>query len=94
MGGAGIVFAPPQIDLERLRAWKNHVVTRLTNGLALLAKQRKVDVIHGEATITGPFSLQVQMTRAALEARRFPTMHHCGRVRGHHACRGCRMTLA
>src|SRR3984885_1379655 len=60
MGGAGIVFAPPQIDLERLRAWKNRVVTRLTNGLSLLAKQRKVTVIQGEGKFTGPFTIEVQ----------------------------------
>jgi dihydrolipoamide dehydrogenase len=62
MGGAGIVFAPPQIDLERLRAWKNRVVTRLTNGLSLLAKQRKVTVIQGEGKFTGPFTIEVQGT--------------------------------
>ena len=44
MAACGIVFGPPQIDRDRLRAWKNKVVTKLTNGLALLAKQRKVDV--------------------------------------------------
>jgi dihydrolipoamide dehydrogenase len=60
MAACGIVFAPPQIDRELLRAWKNRVVTRLTNGLTLLAKQRKVDVIHGEAKFSGPFSLEVQ----------------------------------
>jgi dihydrolipoamide dehydrogenase len=60
MGGAGIVFGPPQIDRDRLRAWKNRVVTRLTNGLMLLAKQRKVTVIQGEAKFSGPFSLEVQ----------------------------------
>jgi dihydrolipoamide dehydrogenase len=60
MGGSGIVFAPPQIDLERLRAWKNRVVTRLTNGLSLLAKQRKVTVIQGEGKFTGPFTIEVQ----------------------------------
>jgi dihydrolipoamide dehydrogenase len=60
MAGAGIVFAPPQIDLERLRAWKNRVVTRLTNGLSLLAKQRKVTVIQGEGKFTGPFTIEVQ----------------------------------
>jgi len=59
MAGAGIVFAPPQIDRDRLRAWKNRVVTKLTNGLVVLAKQRKVDVIQGEAKFTGPFSLDV-----------------------------------
>jgi dihydrolipoamide dehydrogenase len=60
MGGAGIVFGPPEIDRDRLRAWKNRVVTRLTNGLMLLAKQRKVTVIQGEAKFSGPFSLEVQ----------------------------------
>ena len=51
---------PPQIDRDRLRAWKNRVVTKLTNGLALLAKQRKVDVVRGEAKFVGPHSLEVQ----------------------------------
>jgi dihydrolipoamide dehydrogenase len=60
MAASGIVFGAPQIDRDRLRAWKNRVVTRLTNGLTVLAKQRKVQVIHGEAKFTGPFSLEVQ----------------------------------
>jgi dihydrolipoamide dehydrogenase len=60
MADSGIVFGPPQIDRDRLRAWKNRVVTRLTNGLSLLAKQRKVDVIRGEAKFSGPFTLDVQ----------------------------------
>ena len=60
MAASGIVFGPPQIDRDRLRAWKNRVVTRLTNGLSLLAKQRKVTVVQGEAKFSGPFSLEVQ----------------------------------
>jgi dihydrolipoamide dehydrogenase len=60
MAASGIVFAPPQIDHDRLRGWKNRVVTKLTNGLAQLAKQRKVDVIQGEGRFSGPFSLEVQ----------------------------------
>src|SRR5580704_15437275 len=60
MAGSGIVFGPPQIDRDRLRAWKDRVVTRLTNGLSLLAKQRKVIVNRGIAKFTGPFSLEVQ----------------------------------
>ncbi len=60
MAAAGIAFAPPQIDRDRLRAWKSRVVTKLTNGLAQLAKQRKVDVIQGEGKFSGPFSLEVQ----------------------------------
>jgi dihydrolipoamide dehydrogenase len=60
MAASGIVFGAPQIDRDKLRAWKNRVVSRLTNGLALLAKQRKVDVIRGEAKFSGPFSLEVK----------------------------------
>jgi dihydrolipoamide dehydrogenase len=65
MAACGIAFGPPQIDRDRLRAWKNRVVTRLTNGLSLLAKQRKVQVIQGEAKFSGPFSLEVQGTNGA-----------------------------
>jgi dihydrolipoamide dehydrogenase len=59
MAACGIEFSPPRIDRDRLRAWKNRVVGKLTNGLSLLAKQRKVDVVRGEAKFTGPYSLQV-----------------------------------
>jgi dihydrolipoamide dehydrogenase len=65
MGACGIVFGPPQIDRERLRAWKNRVVTRLTNGLSVLAKQRKVEVVQGDARFSGPFSMEVQGANGA-----------------------------
>jgi dihydrolipoamide dehydrogenase len=60
MSANGITFGEPQIDRDRLRAWKNKVTTRLTNGLNLLAKQRKVDVVRGEAKFTGPYALDVK----------------------------------
>jgi dihydrolipoamide dehydrogenase len=60
MEANGIVFGPPQIDRDRLRLWKNKVITRLTNGLMLLAKQRKVTLIQGEAKFVGPYSLDVK----------------------------------
>jgi dihydrolipoamide dehydrogenase len=56
----GIVFGEPQIDRDRLRQWKNKVVSRLTNGLTLLAKQRKVEVVHGVAQFSGPHSVDVK----------------------------------
>jgi len=60
MGANGIIFAPPKIDRDLLRGWKNKVVTRLTNGLMLLAKQRKVTVIQGDAKFVGPYSFDVK----------------------------------
>jgi dihydrolipoamide dehydrogenase len=60
MAANGIAFGPPQIDLDKLRAWKSRVVAKLTNGLTGLAKQRKVDVVRGEAKFIGPYSLEVR----------------------------------
>jgi dihydrolipoamide dehydrogenase len=59
MASHGITFGKPKIDVGKLIEWKTGVVDRLTGGLVVLAKQRKVEVIHGLATFTGPSSLQV-----------------------------------
>ncbi len=59
MADCGVTFSAPQIDRGRLRGWKDSVVKKLTNGLSLLAKQRKIEVIRGEAKLTGPYSLEV-----------------------------------
>lgn len=49
MKNHGIDFGKPNIDVKKLRDWKSKVVSRLTGGLKALAKQRKVDVVQGEA---------------------------------------------
>jgi dihydrolipoamide dehydrogenase len=59
MADCGVVFGPPQIDRDRLRAWKNRVVGKLTGGLAMLARQRKVEVVNGVAKFVGPHALEV-----------------------------------
>jgi len=56
----GVRFGEPEIDLERLRAWKDGVVGKLTGGLAGMAKQRKVEVVQGTASFTGPHELRVK----------------------------------
>ena len=50
----GVRFARPEIDLEQMRAGKDQVVKRLTQGLAGLAKQRKVQVIQGSGKFESP----------------------------------------
>lgn len=60
MAANGIVFSAPKIDRDLLRAWKDKVVTRLTNGLMLLAKQRRVTLVQGEAKFVGPYSFEVK----------------------------------
>jgi dihydrolipoamide dehydrogenase len=59
MGANGVVFGEPKIELEKLAAWKNKVVGKLTGGLAGLAKQRKVEVVQGVGTFSGPHELRV-----------------------------------
>jgi len=55
----GIAFAAPQIDLDKLRSWKESVVKRLTGGLAGMAKQRKVTVVTGKGAFASPNTLEV-----------------------------------
>jgi len=59
MAEHGIKFGEPKIDVDELRAWKASVVARLTGGLAGLAKQRKVEVITGVASLTGANTVSV-----------------------------------
>ncbi len=47
MSEHGIAFGAPALDLDKLRDWKGSVVKKLTGGLRVLAKQRKVDVVQG-----------------------------------------------
>ena len=56
----GIQFGKPQVDTKKLRDWKNKVVTRLTGGLKMLAKQRKVEVVQGVAKFTSSHELVVE----------------------------------
>src|ERR1700740_1992177 len=55
----GIEFAAPKIDLARLRSWKEGVVKKLTGGLGILSKQRKVTYIQGKAGVENSNTLVV-----------------------------------
>ncbi len=56
----GVSFGRPEIDLDRLRSWKNEVVGRLTGGLEGLAERRKVRVLQGTARFAGPHELLLE----------------------------------
>ena len=61
MSENGVSFGPVSIDLDRLRAWKDAVVGRLTGGLATLARQRKVATVRGYGRFTSPHQLRVEL---------------------------------
>ena len=59
MADHGITFDTPNVDLDKLRGWKDSVVKQLTGGLGGLAKGRKVQVVNGFGNFTGPNMIEV-----------------------------------
>jgi dihydrolipoamide dehydrogenase len=55
----GVEFGEPQIDINKLRAWKDQVVGKLTGGLGALSKQRKVKFIRGRGRFTDAHTVTV-----------------------------------
>lgn len=58
----GLDFGEPQIDLDRLRNWKNDVVRKMTGGLAQLCKQREIHLVTGRARFKGSDTISVDAT--------------------------------
>ena len=56
----GITFAAPAVDLVKLRAWKESILSKLGSGVAQLAKLRNVQVIQGRGYFEGSQSLRVE----------------------------------
>jgi len=59
MADRGIAFGEPTIDRGKLRTWKSQVVGKLTGGLKVLARQRKVEVVTGSGRFVSPNVLEV-----------------------------------
>jgi dihydrolipoyl dehydrogenase len=56
----GITFAEPAIDTAKLRAWKESILTRLSGGIAQLAKMRGVQVVQGRGYFEDSRMLRVE----------------------------------
>jgi dihydrolipoamide dehydrogenase len=55
----GVTFSEPKINVDKLRAWKDSVVSRLTSGTGMLRNQRKIKSIRGFATFLDANTLEV-----------------------------------
>jgi len=78
----GVSFAKPDLDVDKIRAWKQSVTKTLNDGLAGLAKQRKVTVVQGTgqfisanavAVQTEAGTIQVNFEQAVIAAGSQPT---------------------
>jgi dihydrolipoamide dehydrogenase len=56
----GLTCGEITFDLDKLRSWKNSVVSKLTSGVNLLLKKRGVEIIKGRARFTGNKSLAIE----------------------------------
>ena len=65
----GITFAPPEVDINKLRTHKEKVVGKLTGGLAAMAKMRKVTVVRGLGTFVGTHHLRVEETEGSAQGK-------------------------
>jgi dihydrolipoamide dehydrogenase len=73
VGHAGISFGKPKIEIDKLREWKSGVVSKLTKGLAGLAKQRKVQVVTGRGEFESPNTIRVETA----EGPKVVAFDHC-----------------
>jgi dihydrolipoamide dehydrogenase len=69
----GIDFGKPKIELDGVRKFKEDVVSKLTKGLASLAKARKVTVVEGKAQFASPQTLEVETK----EGKKVVSFDHC-----------------
>jgi dihydrolipoamide dehydrogenase len=67
----GIDYSDPKIDLPRLRSWKEGVVKKLTGGLGVLSKQRKVEYIQGRAAFENSNTLRVSRANGSEDSLTF-----------------------
>lgn len=67
----GISYGKPQVDLAKLKAHKEKVVGKLTGGLAMMAKMRKVTVVTGTGEFADPNHLKVTSADGKVQTIRF-----------------------
>jgi dihydrolipoamide dehydrogenase len=67
----GIRYGAPEIDLDKLRAFKDGVIGKLTGGLSGMAKARKVEVLTGVGSFLDPHHLEVVAADGTKKVVRF-----------------------
>ncbi|QTS83985.1 dihydrolipoyl dehydrogenase [Coxiella endosymbiont of Amblyomma nuttalli] len=56
----GINFSKPKLKIEKIRGWKESIIKKLTDGLTMMAKQRKVEVVTGFGKFTSANEISVE----------------------------------
>jgi dihydrolipoamide dehydrogenase len=67
----GVTFAEPANDLDKVRAFKDQVVQKMTGGLSQVAKLRKIVYIQGRASFANARTLHVELVKGGTETVSF-----------------------
>ena len=79
----GVTFPEPDVDLARLRSFKQGVVDKLTNGVGQVGRLRKVKYLQGRATLTGARSMRIAGQSGEVDLQ----FEHCVLATGSHPTR-------
>ncbi len=67
----GITFGAPAIDLDKMRAWKDSVVAKLTSGTGQLSKARGVRYVRGRGRFENAKQIRVELEAGGEEVISF-----------------------
>lgn len=73
----GVSFNSPAIDIDKVRARKDKVITTLTGGLAQLAKRRNVTIIKARGVFESNQSIRLEGEDSSIPEDRKITFDHC-----------------
>lgn len=65
----GVLFSGPDIDLDKIRSWKEKVIKQLTGGLGKMARMRNIRVIVGDAKFTGSYTLCITTKEGVIDLK-------------------------
>jgi dihydrolipoamide dehydrogenase len=63
----GLLTDNPRIDSDKLQDWKDGIVKKLTTGVRGLFKGNGVELLYGEARVTGPKTVSVKTREGTVE---------------------------
>tara|TARA_B100000945_G_scaffold321527_2_gene336680 strand:+ start:592 stop:2010 length:1419 start_codon:yes stop_codon:yes gene_type:complete len=64
---SGITFANPEIDIDKIREWKDSIINQLEKGINQLTKRRNITLIKGTATFESENKLIIKSNETTQE---------------------------
>jgi len=67
----GVKFSEPELDIDKIRTYKEGVVEKLTTGNGGLVKQRKINYLQGKGSFLNSTTLKVELVEGGQEEVKF-----------------------